>query len=150
VLVRLVLTGLVVALAVAAAACGGDGGAAAPEEDPDEPVRVLPACAGAKAGAEPELPVEFPLPPGTVVTSSESPFAGQVVVLGLIPANLQEAASFFGGALPEHGYQVGVGDSEGNEAEAPFTGNGYRGKWRVNEIPNCRAVRLTLVLIEQA
>ena len=45
---------------------------------------------------------------------------------------------------------AGIGDSEGSESEAPFTGNGYRGKWRVNSIPDCAAVRLTLVLIEQA
>jgi hypothetical protein len=99
----------------------------------------------------PELPVRFPLPAGTVITSSETLYETQVVVLGVIPADLQEASSFFNGTLPEHGYEVGIGDSEGNESEAPFTGNGYRGRWRVNEIPDCpAAVRLTLVLIEQA
>jgi hypothetical protein len=72
------------------------------------------------------------------------------VLLGLVPADLQEAAAFFNETLPEHGYQVGIGDSEGSESEAPFTGNGYRGKWRVNAVPDCDAVRLTLVLIEQA
>ncbi|MGH7541108.1 MAG: hypothetical protein ACRELC_08925, partial [Gemmatimonadota bacterium] len=71
-------------------------------------------------------------------------------VVGLVPVELQEAAAFFNGTLPDHGYEVGIGDAEGTESEAPFTGNGYRGKWRVNSIPDCDAVRLTLVLIEQA
>jgi hypothetical protein len=85
-----------------------------------------------------------------VIASVERPFPGQLVVLGAIPADLQEATEFFSDALPERGYQVGVGDAEGTESEAPFTGNGYRGKWRVNEIPDCPALRLTLVLIEQS
>ena len=139
------------AAAVLAGGCGGGGGAGTTEAVPTEPAPKLPACAGAEStDAPPALPVDFPLPPGTVVTSADTPYAGQVVALGLIPADIQEAASFFGGALPEHGYEMGIGDSEGNESEAPFTGNGYRGKWRVNEIPECPAVRLTLVLIEQS
>jgi len=84
-----------------------------------------------------------------VVTSADAPFAGQLVLVAAIPGDLQEAAAFFGDALPERGYQVGIGDAEGSESEAPFTGNGFRGKWRVNGIPDCAAVKLTLVLIEQ-
>ena len=84
-----------------------------------------------------------------MVTSADAPFAGQLVLVAAIPGDLQEAAAFFGDALPERGYQVGIGDAEGSESEAPFTGNGFRGKWRVNGIPDCAAVKLTLVLIEQ-
>jgi hypothetical protein len=52
---------------------------------------VLPACAGAGSGGShaPELPVHFPLPPGTAILSSASPFPSQIVVLGVIPADLQ-------------------------------------------------------------
>lgn len=85
-----------------------------------------------------------------MITSAESPYESQLVVLGLVPVDLQEAEAFFSEALPERGYQVGVGDAEGTESEAPFTGNGFRGKWRVNGIADCPAVRLTLVLIEQS
>lgn len=138
---------LVVAVGCCAAACGGDS-----PEPAGGPPAVLPACAGVEAGAAlPEsFPQGFPLPSGTVVTSADSPFAGQLVVLGAIPGDLQEAAGFFSDALPDAGYEVGIGDAEGVESEAPFTGNGYRGKWRVNGIPQCDAVRLTLILIEQA
>ena len=118
----------------------------------DEPGPVLPACAGrgTDGSPEPELPVHFPLPPGTEIVSTASPFPSQVVVLGLVPGDFQAAAAFFNENLAEHGYESGIGDAEGSESEAPFTGNGYRGKWRVNSIPDCDAVRLTLVLIEQA
>lgn len=137
--------------AVASAGCGGsDGGAEAAA--PDEPPPALPACAGAGAGVElpAGFPDDFPLPPGTVPISADSPFEGQLVVVAAVPADLQEAAIFFNAALPQQGYRVGIGDAEGTESEAPFTGNGYRGKWRVNGIPDCDAVKLTLVLIDQS
>jgi len=74
----------------------------------------------------------------------------QLLIGGVIPADLQDAAGFFSDSLPDRGYQVGVGDAESGEAEAPFTGNGFRGRWRVNEIPDCPALKLTLILIEQS
>jgi hypothetical protein len=132
-----------------ATSCGGDDTA---EVATSETTRSLPPCAGARALVEtpPGFPADFPLPPGTVLTSAASPYANQLVVLGLIPGDVQEAAGFFSDSLPDSGYQVGVGDAEGTESEAPFTGNGFRGKWRVNGITGCDAVKLTLVLIEQA
>jgi len=142
---------LAAALALSGAACGGsDGGA--PAAGVDDAPRSLPACANASAGVSlPEgFPTDFPLPSGTVLTSAESPFAGQLVLIGAVPGDLQEAEAFFNDALPDRGYRVGIGDAEGTESEAPFTGNGYRGKWRVNGIPDCDAVRLTLVLIDQS
>lgn len=147
---RLAPSGLAGAVVLAlVSACGGGGETSGTPTV--EAARVLPACAKARAADSPppELPVQFPLPPGTVISSVDSPHPSQLVVAGVIPADLQDAASFFTKALPEHGYQVGVGDAEGTESEAPFTGNGYRGKWRVNEIPDCSALKLTLVLIEQ-
>lgn len=119
---------------------------------PDEPLPTLPPCAGAGDGVElpPGFPGDFPLPRGTVPISADSPFEGQLILVAAIPADLQEAAIFFSAALPKSGYRVGIGDAEGTESEAPFTGNGYRGKWRVNGIPDCDAVKLTLVVIEQS
>lgn len=85
------------------------------------------------------------------MTASSEPHTGQLVVAGVVPADLQAAASFFGDALEAGGYRQGLGDSESNEAEAPFTGNGFRGKWRVNAIAQCpAAVVLTLVFIKQS
>jgi hypothetical protein len=144
---RAAIVGLLIASVLpVAGACGG--GETTPETTPGERAPQLPACAGTGT-SPPDLPVDFPLPPGTGVISSESPFENQLVVLGVVPGDLQDAASFFNETLPDHGYQSGIGDAEGNESEAPFTGNGYRGRWRVNAIPDCAALRLALVLIEQ-
>jgi hypothetical protein len=136
-------------LALVLAACGG-----AEEPEPPSsaaPSAALPACAGGAAvvALPAGVPSDFPLPPGTRVTSASSLTETQHVVGGAIPGDLQDAAGFFDRALPERGYQVGVGDAEGGEAEAPFTGHGFRGRWRVNEIPDCAALKLTLILIRQ-
>jgi hypothetical protein len=116
------------------------------------PVPEVPACAsvGSPVPRPAELPADFPLPLGTAIASTAAPYPGQLLVSAVIPAELGDAASFFGNALPDAGYAVGRGDAEQGESEAPFTGNGVRGKWKVNSIADCPgAVRLTLVLIEQ-
>lgn len=114
---------------------------------------MVPTCAktGKRVTRPDELPSDFPLPPGTVITSSGMPYPGQLLIGGVIPFDIQNAAEFFVDELPRAGYELGRGDSEQGEAEAPFTGHGVRGKWKVNGILNCsQAVTLTLVVIEQS
>jgi hypothetical protein len=147
--------GVGVCLALAAGAlggCGGGDGDSSPPRSDNAAPPAVPACA--KAGSTiprpPDLPADFPLPPGTVITSSQNPHPGQLLIGGVIPADLRGAAVFFSDELPARGYELGLGDSEQGEAEAPFSGHGLRGKWKVNGILNCpSAVTLTLVLIDQ-
>jgi hypothetical protein len=147
---RAALIGMASAATLALApACGGGGGREVETSSAQSP--PLPGCATkSPAVAGPSgLPPEFPLPAGTRITIARRLNPSQLLIGGVIPADLQDAAGFFDKSLPERGYQVGVGDAEATEAEAPFTGNGFRGRWRVNEIPDCRALRLTLILIKQ-
>jgi hypothetical protein len=135
-------TYLVVVLALAAG-CGGGG-------DSQRSAGPLPACAGTKkAIPRPALlPADFPLPPGTRLTTSRTPFEGQAVIEGAVPGGLDAAAEFFGDELEEAGYAAGRRDSEPGEVESLFTGKDLRGGWRVNDIPKCEgASKLTLVLI---
>ncbi len=125
------------------AGCGGGG-------ESRRPAGPLPPCAGAKkAIARPALlPQDFPLPPGTRLTASRTPFEGQGVIEGAVPGGLDDVADFFGDELEDAGYAAGRRDSEPGEVESLFTGEALRGGWRVNEIPNCDgASKLTLVLI---
>ncbi len=135
---------------VLAAACGGgDKSTASVAAE----TRKLPACAGVRKPImrPEELPKGLPLPPGTILTSAQTPFPGQLVLRGVIPAELGDAASFFRDELPGAGYEVGRGDSERGEVEALFTGEGLRGGWRVNAIARCpEAVGLVLVIVQQA
>jgi hypothetical protein len=130
---------------LAAAACGGGG-----DKDAGPPA-TLPACAGNGPPIErpAELPADFPLPPGAVLRRKEKPFPGQVVIRGAVPGDLDGAGAFFEGELEDAGYRVGRNDAEPGEREALFTRGPLRGGWRVNSIPDCAAVSLTLVVIRQ-
>jgi hypothetical protein len=137
------------ALACAAsAACGGGEERSAPEGPPPP----LPPCAGKGGAVErpAELPGDLPLPPGTVLRAAQRPFPGQLIVRGVAPAGFDEAASFFEDELPDAGYRLGRADAEAGERESLFTGEGLRGGWRVNRIPDCDgAVTVTVVVIRQ-
>jgi hypothetical protein len=75
----------------------------------------------------------------------------QLLINGVVAADIQSVATFFTDKLPRAGYELGRGDSEQGEAEAPFTGNGVRGEWKVNGILNCpNAVTLRLVIEESS
>jgi hypothetical protein len=123
--------------------CGGDG-------DPKRTAGPLPPCAGVKKEIPrpPLLPDDFPLPPGTKLTHSRTPFEGQGVIEGAVPGGLEDSAAFFDDELEDAGYAAGRRDAEPGEVESLFTGKDLRGGWRVNTIPDCEgASKLTLVLI---
>jgi hypothetical protein len=125
------------------AGCGGGDGDASRTAGP------LPPCAGVEREIPRPvlLPDDFPLPPGTKLTASRTPFEGQGVIEGAVPGGLEDSAAFFGDELEDAGYAVGRGESEPGEMESLFTGKQLRGGWRVNEIPDCEgASKLTLVL----
>jgi hypothetical protein len=138
---RLVVLAL---LAQALAACGGEssgtvGGA-------------LPACADeeGRATLPAEFPKEVPLPPGTVLTDAQKIGPGQFHVRGVVAGELDAAADFFETQLPERGFRLGRGDAEAHEQESPFTGHGYRGRWRVVRNPTgCAVIAVFIVLIRQ-
>ena len=125
---------------------GGCGSKAPPASTP---APSLPPCA--KAGQAITLPAEFPpgfpLPPGTVITSSQRSDRGDIVIGGLIPLAFKDAVAFFQAKLPAAGYQLLEGDAEMDEAESTFLGQGFRGKWKINGILNCPgAVTLAISL----
>jgi hypothetical protein len=132
-----------VLLAALASGCGGGEGVVG---------GTLPDCANESRRAE--LPgglPELPLPPGLVLTDAQRLTPGQFSLRGVVRGDLDDVARFFERRLPEAGFALGVGDAEAHEREAPFTGHGYRGRWRVIKNPgDCPVVAVFVVLIEQA
>jgi hypothetical protein len=123
--------------------CGGGGDAA-------RTAGPLPPCAQVEREIPRPalLPDDFPLPPGTKLSASETPFEDQAVIEGAVPGGLADAAAFFDDELEDAGYAAGRRDSERGEMEALFTGKEFRGGWRVNDIPGCEgASKLTLIMI---
>ena len=100
---------------------------------------ALPACVDAGPVVEPpaEFPSQFPLPPGTVLTSTRPTAGGGTYVAGYAPGTLQDVARFFVDELPKSGFTLGIGDSEPWEAESAFSGHGYEGHWVIATIGDC-------------
>jgi hypothetical protein len=115
-------------LATAAPAATGQAGAA------------LPGCAKAETSIPrpAEFPAAFPLPPGTVITAQEARSDNRIIITTVVPMlDVKGVAQFFERELPKAGFQTAAGESEPGEAEANYEGNGYTGRWKVNEIAGC-------------
>ncbi|HUS11764.1 MAG TPA: hypothetical protein VMZ30_14955 [Pyrinomonadaceae bacterium] len=126
-------------MATLASVNAGCGGSKAPSVVTPGP--SLPPCAGAgsSVGLPPDFPSNFPLPPGTVITSHQRGVSGAIIVSGFAPMQFKDTVVFFQSKLPAAGYKPLESDAEMDEAESTFSGQGYHGKWKVNGILNCPA-----------
>jgi hypothetical protein len=82
----------------------------------------------------------FPIPGGmkwykTATIRSDS--HTQLQITGIVPLNLAESAKFLMSELPKAGYEITNTDSESNEADGLFKGNGWIGSYRVSMLDNC-------------
>jgi hypothetical protein len=118
---------------------GRSGLTAGTSRSPAEPrVSNLPPCAqaGPPVSLPPEFPKSFPLPPGTVITTSKH--AGPTIVLeGFIPMELEKVRRFFVEKLPDAGFRLGRGEVERGEAESRFGGDGVAGFFKIRSIQGC-------------
>jgi hypothetical protein len=105
----------------------------------DGSVRSLPACARTGPAVTPPswFPHSFPLPKHTVLTGHRRVPGGFVIVEGVEPLDVLNAARFLVRELPKAGYRLGQGDSEPGEAETDFSGHGVAGRVKVRVIPGC-------------
>ena len=124
---RLAVAAAVTCVVAAGGGCGGESGSS------------LPGCARHGPAVTPPAPFpgSFPLPDGTVLTSYRHGAGGFLIVEGVQPLGLQEAARFLVRELPLAGYRLGEGDSEGDEAETDFSGHGLAGRVKVRALQDC-------------
>jgi len=107
---------------------------------------IWPACSkpGPAVPVPSDFPQSFPLPPGSVVTSSQQ-MTGGWAITAMTPWDVQTVAAFLAHDLPTAGFMNGRGDAENNEAESIFAGQGYMGRWKARSLANCpAAVTLTV------
>lgn len=118
-------------LAVVTTAKGAEGAKVPPAEP-------MPACAkpGNAIALPTDFPAQFPFPPGTVISQSQSRTEGRVLN-GVAPSDPHSVAVFLSRELPYKGFKTGIGDSEANEAESDYAGYGYQGRWKVRSIQGC-------------
>lgn len=112
---------------------------------------ALPSCTPPleTIAALPENFPAFPFPNGTKITKSwmlnNDPNSLQV--LGYAPIGLFDGLSYLVKELPKHGYELGYGDQEANEAESQFSGNGWRGAFVLRGVYECAGVSLWRVVM---
>ena len=115
-----------------AAASGGAGGSHAPS--PPLPPCVTP---GPVVPLDAEFPSEFPLPPGTVVTSSGKTAAGAAYAEGYAPIGIDNGIDFFREQLPRAGFTLVLWENDVTEADGAFRGHGLTGTWIIVPAPDC-------------
>jgi hypothetical protein len=136
---HLVAGAAVASLLLLATACGdGDKG-----EDPD--ASGLSAAADTStcvkdatqvASTPSGYPTGFPLPPGTVVYNVEDRGADGVIATGVTATPFEDVLKAMNAAA-QAGYKVTTGETEEDDAEANWTGNGYTGRWAIKKSATC-------------
>lgn len=137
-----------VLLAAGLTGCGGSSGG-----ESDNPV-VAAASTSASACPAPGsdgahwpagIPVDLPAFPGLTITSTQAADSGGHVVKGRAPLSLHDGVRFVLKQLPAAGYTLGQGDSESDEADAPFSKGAVQGSFRLSATQPCTTtVTLTI------
>lgn len=93
----------------------------------------LPTCGPAKPTAytwPKQVPPDLPRLPGAVIESSKTTPDGLFIVLFSTNTSLRDGVLFIVKKLPPAGFQLGRGDAEQTEADAPFNKGDLRGVLR--------------------
>jgi hypothetical protein len=121
-----------VLLAAGLTACSGKGGA--------QPVAAAPTACSSTATAvdlPSGFPAQFPLPPGTIVTSADDRGEAGIVVTGATPAAFKDVLAALQRELPARGFTPRDGETEPHDAESDWTSVDYDGRWAIRENPQC-------------
>jgi hypothetical protein len=142
---RLLAAPLVAALLVVLTSCSG--GESDAEADPD----AHDSDAGFSAAADTETCVadatavgatpdgyakSFPLPEGTVVYHVEDRGPDGVIATGVTATPFDDVLDAMN-AAEQAGFHVTSGETEEDDAEANWTGNGYVGRWAIKKSASC-------------
>jgi hypothetical protein len=125
------------------AACNDKTNHAAPAPSPSyvaPSVVPLPTCAPLKPTAyrwPRQIPQDLPRIPGAVIESSKPTSDGLFIVQFSTHTSLRDGVLFIVKKLPAAGYQLGRGDAEQTEADAPFNKGDVRGVLRGAAIGVC-------------
>lgn len=134
---------------LAAAGCGDHPG------EPDEDHHALAGAADTStcvADARPVarypagFPRSFPFPDRTVVFHAEDRGKEGVVVTGVTSLAFKQVLAALNGPAQDAGFRVTDGETEAHDAEASWTGHGYRGRWAIRESASCPGETVVQVL----
>jgi hypothetical protein len=136
--IRILATPLAAALLFTATACGND-----KPSDPD--AGHLTAVGDTSSCVEDASPVSsfpdgypanFPMPKGTIVYHVENRGQDGVIATGVTATPFDDVLQAMNDAK-RAGFAVTSGETEEDDAEANWTGNGYLGRWAIKKSASC-------------
>jgi hypothetical protein len=139
---RVVAPAVVATLLVLPTACGGGDSDKAPG-DPDG--RGFSAAADTSTCVKDATEVTstpdgfaagFPLPRGTVVFNVEDRGEDGVIATGVTATSFDDVLAAMNSAK-KAGFEVTSGETEEDDAEANWTGNGFTGRWAIKKSATC-------------
>ena len=95
------------------------------------------------------FPSAFPMPGGTTVIGSEQRSDGRTIVYAVSSQDEKSVLKDFQKRLPAAGFTPKEGETEANDAESNWTGNGLRGRWEIRTVPGCDADTSVTVLVQK-
>jgi hypothetical protein len=141
---------LVTALLLLATACGSH-----QSRDPD--ADQFSAAADTSTCVEDATPVssfpdgyphDFPMPTGTVVFHVEDRGQDGVIATAVTATPFHDVLKAMNNAK-RAGFAVTTGETEDNDAEANWTGNGYLGRWAIKKSASCPEQTVIQLLSER-
>jgi hypothetical protein len=136
-------------------ACGGgDGGSE--EQDRDAggfsaaaDTSICVADATQVATTPDGFAADFPLPRGTVLFHVEDRGADGVIATGVTATGFDDVLAAMN-AAQERGFRVTSGETEEDDAEASWTGNGFVGRWAIKKSASCPGETIVQVLSKRS
>ena len=92
------------------------------------------------------FPSDFPLPPGTIVYSTDDRGQDGIVVTGVTASSFKATLKSLQTALPPAGFKPEDGEVEPHDAESDWSSNDYKGRWAIREIAQCGGETLVNVV----
>jgi hypothetical protein len=88
------------------------------------------------------VPADLPKPPNATITDNTTTSDGVHITKFTTPSSLRDGILFVVRKLPKAGYQLGRGDAEVTEADAPFVHGDLRGMVRMLATQPCTTLWL--------
>lgn len=143
---------LVAALLLLPTACGGNDESGDPDADSFTAAADTATCL---ADAQPVAsypdgyPTDYPMPGGTVVFSVEDRGADGVVATGVTDQPFDEVLRDMNAAA-KAGFARTSGETEEDDAEANWTGNGFTGRWAIKKSASCSGETVVQLLSKKS
>jgi len=88
----------------------------------------------------------WPWPDQSTVFNVEDRGGDGIIATAVTDLPFQDVLAFLNGPVSDAGFVVSEGETEEHDAEANWSGNGYRGRWAIKESSTCAGETVIQVL----